>query len=118
MPASRNALALWGRGANGFDTFFWDGRVDFRDSKKLSQFGSRHPSDDAVPTANPKPLTPIANRLILAPDERSSRIDLVRFDRAVQVAGCVGSSMTTETPTIRANAIPALTAARTAARYR
>jgi hypothetical protein len=44
-----------------------------------------------VPTANPKRLTAPANRLILAPDERSLQVDLVRLDWTVQVAGCVGS---------------------------
>src|SRR5262249_36607693 len=32
-----------------------------------------HVGTPPVPTANPNPLTPIANRLILAPDERSLR---------------------------------------------
>ena len=44
-----------------------------------------------VPTANQKWLTATANRLILAPDERSLQVDLVRLDRAVPLAGCVGS---------------------------
>src|SRR5256885_10780120 len=44
-----------------------------------------------VPTANPKRLTATANRLILAPDERSLQVDLVRLDRTVPAAGCVGS---------------------------
>ena len=58
-----------------------------------------------VPTANPKPLTAIANRLILAPDERSLQIDLVRLDRTVPVAGCVGSrDPCPSTPTQRAAA--------------
>ena len=39
----------------------------------------------AVPTANPKRLTATANRLILAPDERSVQVDLVRLDRTVAV---------------------------------
>src|ERR1700730_9649025 len=43
-----------------------------------------------VPTANPKRLTATANRLILAPDERSLQVDLVRLDRTVPAAGCVG----------------------------
>ncbi|MBV5270063.1 MAG: methylamine utilization protein MauG, partial [Afipia sp.] len=25
----RNTLPFWGRGGKGFDTFFWDGKVDF-----------------------------------------------------------------------------------------
>jgi len=58
-----------------------------------------------VPTANPKPLTATANRLILAPDERSLQVDLVRPDRTVQVAGCVGSrDPCPSTPTQRAAA--------------
>ena len=45
----------------------------------------------AVPTANSKRLTATANRLILAPHERSLQVDLVRPDRTVPAAGCVGS---------------------------
>src|SRR5262249_49966448 len=68
-------------------------------------FLMRHGGFRGVPTANPNPLTPIANRLILAPDERSLRIDLVRLDRTVQVAGCVGSrDPGRSTPTQRAAA--------------
>ena len=44
-----------------------------------------------VPTANSKRLTATANRLILAPDERPVQVDLVRLDRTVPAAGCVGS---------------------------
>jgi len=40
-----------------------------------------------VPTANARRLTATANRLILAPDERSLQLDLVRLDRSVPVAG-------------------------------
>ena len=29
----RNTLPLWGRGALGFDVFFWDGKVDFSSEK-------------------------------------------------------------------------------------
>src|SRR5215471_5040804 len=58
-----------------------------------------------VPTANSKPLTATANRLILAPDERSLQVDLVRPDRTFQVAGCVGSrDPCPSTPTQRAAA--------------
>ena len=44
-----------------------------------------------VPTTNSRQLTAIANRLILALDEGSLQIDLVRLDRSVPVAGRVGS---------------------------
>src|SRR4051812_22745893 len=46
---------------------------------------------ETVPTANLNRLTATANRLILAPDERSLQVDLVRLDRTVPVAGCLGS---------------------------
>src|SRR6266446_2225819 len=44
-----------------------------------------------VPTANSKRLTATANRSILAADERPLQVDLVRLDRTVPAAGCVGS---------------------------
>src|SRR5258708_34234354 len=44
----------------------------------------------AVPTANPRRLTATANQPILAPDERSLQVELVRLDRTVPVAGRVG----------------------------
>jgi hypothetical protein len=43
-----------------------------------------------VPTANPKQLTDTRESVDSAIDERSLPIDLVRVDRAVPVAGCVG----------------------------
>ena len=58
-----------------------------------------------VPTANPKWLTATANQLILAPDERSLQVDLVRLDRTVPVTGGVGSrDPCPSTPTQRAAA--------------
>src|SRR5216684_4283609 len=58
-----------------------------------------------VPTANPKRLTETANRLILSPDERSLQVDLVRLDRTIRAAGCVGSrDPCPATPTQRAAA--------------
>jgi len=44
-----------------------------------------------VPTANSKRLTATANRLIVAPNERSFQVDLVRLDRNIPTAGCVAS---------------------------
>jgi hypothetical protein len=44
-----------------------------------------------VPTANSKRLTATANRLILAPDERSLQVNLVRLDRNIPAEGCVAS---------------------------
>lgn len=59
----RNTLAFWGRGAKGFETFFWDGKIDFSNSKKISQFGSQPPSDDALVTAAHLPLVEIREML-------------------------------------------------------
>lgn len=59
----RNALALWGRGATGFDVFFWDGRIDFSGFKKITQFGSNIPSNDALVTADHLPVVEIREML-------------------------------------------------------
>src|SRR3979490_1514102 len=44
-----------------------------------------------VPTANPKQLTEARESVDSSMDERSLRVDLVRLDRSVPVARCVGS---------------------------
>lgn len=59
----RNALAFWGRGAKGFDVFFWDGRIDFSSSKKITQFGSNIPSNDALVTSDHLPVVEIREML-------------------------------------------------------
>ncbi|BDW12334.1 methylamine utilization protein MauG [Polynucleobacter sp. SHI8] len=59
----RNTLAFWGRGAKGFDVFFWDGRVDFSLKKPLSQFGSQGPTNDALVTAIHLPVVEIREML-------------------------------------------------------
>lgn len=51
-PLPRNALPLWGRGGKGFDTLFWDGRVQkLADGHVTSQFGDNAPSEDALTVA-------------------------------------------------------------------
>lgn len=55
----RNTLPLWGRGAIGFDVFFWDGRVDASSGRVLSQFGDHPPSDDPLVVAAHLPLVEI-----------------------------------------------------------
>jgi cytochrome c peroxidase len=53
----RNTLPLWGRGALGFDTFFWDGRIDASSGGMLSPFGTEAPSaDPLVVTAHLPPV--------------------------------------------------------------
>jgi cytochrome c peroxidase len=59
----RNTLPFWGRGGKEFNTFFWDGRVDYSDSRRLSQFGSRPPSDDPLITAVHLPVVQIREML-------------------------------------------------------
>ena len=44
----RNTLALWGRGSKGFDTFFWDGKVQLSEEGVFSQFGPAAPSEDPL----------------------------------------------------------------------
>src|SRR3981081_3225293 len=44
-----------------------------------------------VPTANPKQLTDARESVDSSIDERSLQVDLVRLDRAVPLAGCVGN---------------------------
>jgi cytochrome c peroxidase len=59
----RNTLALWGVGSKGFETFFWDGRVDFSNEKNISQFGSHQPSEDPLITAVHLPVVEIRETL-------------------------------------------------------
>ena len=60
---ARNTLPFWGRGGPGFNTFFWDGKVDFADGRQISQFGSRPPSDDALVTAAHLPVVEVREML-------------------------------------------------------
>lgn len=59
----RNTLPLWGRGGKGFNTFFWEGKVDFSNGAQISQFGSKPPSDDALITADHLPVVEIREML-------------------------------------------------------
>ena len=67
----RNTLPLWGRGGVGFNVFFWDGKVDFADARKLSQFGNAVPSSDALVTA--VHLPPVEIREMIDDDQDVSR---------------------------------------------
>ena len=70
----RNTLPLWGRGAKGFDVFFWDGKVDFSGAQPISQFGNASPSADALLTA--VHLPPVEIREMLDDDVALSRFKL------------------------------------------
>ena len=60
---ARNTLPFWGRGGKGFETFFWDGRVDFSGNRRVSQFGANAPSDDPLITAAHLPVVQIREML-------------------------------------------------------
>jgi cytochrome c peroxidase len=60
----RNTLPLWGRGGVGFNVFFWDGKVDFSDGKRISQFGEPPPSDDPLVTMVHLPAVEIREMLV------------------------------------------------------
>jgi len=75
----RNTLPFWGRGSEGFDVFFWDGKVDFSSSRTQSQFGAATPSADPLITAVHLPVVEI--REMLAED------DLVLANKTESVDG-------------------------------
>lgn len=60
----RNALPFWGRGAIGFNTFFWDGRVERVDDTVRSQFGDRIEIVDPLVVAAHLPLAEIREMLV------------------------------------------------------
>ncbi|PIL19777.1 hypothetical protein P775_12885 [Puniceibacterium antarcticum] len=60
----RNALPFWGRGGIGFDTFFWDGKVDASSGYVISQFGDRNPSTDPLVVAVHLPPAEIGEMVI------------------------------------------------------
>jgi cytochrome c peroxidase len=92
----RNALALWGRGANGFDSFFWDGRVDFRASKRLSPFGSHAPSDDGLTTAAHLPVVEIREMLDEDSFVRAHKKESV--EQAGEVYSAIAANLTKNEP--------------------
>jgi cytochrome c peroxidase len=67
----RNTLPLWGRGWSKFETFFWDGKIDFSNGKRVSQFGTKAPSDDPLLIAIHLPVVEI--REMLAEDKFVAR---------------------------------------------
>jgi cytochrome c peroxidase len=87
----RNTLPFWGRGAKGFNTFFWDGKVDFSNLKKISQFGSRPPSDDALVTAAHLPLVEI--REMLDEDEFVAEHKQESVDKAQKVYKAIADNL-------------------------
>lgn len=60
----RNTLPLWGRGSIGFETFFWDGKVQKKGGKIISQFGLDLPSSDALEIAVHLPFVEIREMMV------------------------------------------------------
>jgi cytochrome c peroxidase len=60
----RNVLPLWGRGDNGFDVLFWDGKVEKKQASLISQFGKGVPSDDPLVVAAMLPPVEIGEMFI------------------------------------------------------
>lgn len=61
----RNALPLWGRGAPGFDVFFWDGKVELTENGHVrSQFGWHPPSNDPLVVAAHLPVVQIREMVV------------------------------------------------------
>ena len=63
----RNALSLFGVGGRGFETFFWDGRVQNKESRIVSQFGESAPSPDPLVVAVHLPVAEIRETLSKTP---------------------------------------------------
>ena len=76
----RNTLPLWGRGGQGFNVFFWDGKVDFSGQRPLSQFGTDVPSADPLLTA--VHLPPVEIREMIDDDADLSRFKTESPDQA------------------------------------
>ena len=59
----RNTLPFWGRGGIGYDTFFWDGKVQLLEGSVSSQFGTSPPSNDPFEVAVHLPAVQIREML-------------------------------------------------------
>ena len=60
----RNTLPLWGRGTKGFDTCFWDGKVQKMEDDRISQFGEDYPSKDPLVVAVHLPFVEIREMVV------------------------------------------------------
>ena len=60
----RNVLPLWGRGIEGFQPLFWDGKVELVDGELISQFLENPPSSDPLTVAAHLPLVEIREMVI------------------------------------------------------
>lgn len=79
----RNTLPFWGRGGIGFNTFFWDGRVDGQKNGIISQFGSEPPSSDPLVVAVHLPTVQIKE--MIRDDDAVEYLRQESLDAALQV---------------------------------
>lgn len=70
----RNVLPLWGRGGPGFDTFFWDGKVQSVNGSVISQFGSMAPSKDPLTVAVHLPFVELREMISDNPEVREALV--------------------------------------------
>ncbi|WP_129794047.1 His-Xaa-Ser system-associated MauG-like protein [Sphingosinicella sp. CPCC 101087] len=80
----RNVLPLWGRGSRGFDTLFWDGKVQLTETGIVSQFGDRPPSSDPLTLAAHLPFVEL-REMILDTDEIRQTLATEEVDAAERV---------------------------------
>lgn len=70
----RNVLPFWGRGSKGFATFFWDGKVEVRDGRVVSQFGDKAPSGDPLEVAAHLPSVELREMVADTPKVRDTLV--------------------------------------------
>ncbi len=75
----RNTLPFWGRGGVGFNTFFWDGKVDFSGNKKISQFGDNLPSDDPLIVSIHLPALEIGEMITEDKNVKSHKLESIEY---------------------------------------
>jgi cytochrome c peroxidase len=92
----RNALPFWGRGAKGFNAFFWDGRVSQEDKKIISQFGSHPPSEDLMVVADHLPVVEI--REMLDEDEFIEQNKLESVKNSQKIYKAIADSLRKKEP--------------------
>ncbi|WP_417585989.1 His-Xaa-Ser system-associated MauG-like protein [Nitrincola sp.] len=97
----RNTLPLWGRGARGFDVFFWDGKVDFSQDNQISQFGSEVPSEDPLVIA--AHLPPVEIREMIVEDQHIELLKTESVADANNLYAKVIENLNAKEPNIMSN---------------
>jgi cytochrome c peroxidase len=85
----RNVLPFWGRGSKGFDTFFWDGRVQKVGAQIISQFGDQAPSSDPMIVAAHLPSVEVREMVTDTQEVRDSLVS-EEVGSAARIHGALG----------------------------